>query len=256
MQIAAVGDYHEEHETHTAIGSAVEHAASALGAEASVAWLPTPDIEGRADAALQAYDGIWIAPGSPYQSMQGALDAIGFARTHNVPLLGTCAGFQHIVIEFARSVLGIADAQHAEYDPTAPRLMISPLSCSLRGKVMDVRITPGSRAQAAYGATRASERYYCEFGLNPDYVDRLIDGGLVISGSDQDGEPRIIELPSLQFFIGTLFVPQTSSAPGAPHPLIKAYVAAVYERSLFAGHGSWAGSSPTSLHRSLPFRRS
>lgn len=81
-------------------------------------------VEGAAEQVLAGFDALWIAPGSPYQSMRGALEAITFARIHDLPLLGTCGGFQHVIIGFARNVAGIPDAAHAEYDPTASRLLI------------------------------------------------------------------------------------------------------------------------------------
>jgi len=155
------------------------------------------------------------------------VEAIGVARRGNVPLFGTCGGFQHVVLEYARHVLGFADAGHAEYDASASRLFITPLSCSLVGTTMAVQLQPGSRAALAYGATEATERYYCNFGLNPMHEDELIAGGLMVTGRDANGEARVVELPHHDFFVATLFVPQTSSTPEAPHPLIGAFVAAV-----------------------------
>jgi len=84
-----------------------------------------PGIDGAAEDVLDGFDAVWIAPASPYRSMRGALEAITFARSHDLPLLGTCGGFQHVVIEFARNVAGIPDAAHAEYDPTTSRLLIN-----------------------------------------------------------------------------------------------------------------------------------
>jgi CTP synthase (UTP-ammonia lyase) len=218
-------------EFRRAPSAAVEHAAEGHGWTAEVTWIPTPDLQGTAAQTLARFHALWIAPGSPYQSMQGALDAITYARTRDIPLLGTCGGFQHVVIEFARNVVGITDAEHAEHDPTASQLLIDALACSLAGKVMDVTLVEGSAAHRAYGATSATERYYCRFGLNPHYAEPLIRGGLVLSGTDQDGEARIVELPGLRFFLATLFVPQTSSARGAPHPLISAYLQAARQRA-------------------------
>ncbi|HEX9343417.1 MAG TPA: CTP synthase [Actinomycetota bacterium] len=141
-------------------------------------------------------------------------------------MLGTCGGFQHMLIEFARKVAGIPDADHAEYNPDASRLLIGALACSLVGQTMTVTLVEGSVAQRAYGTASTTERYYCRFGLNPAYLPALQHAGLVVSGTDQDGEVRIMELPGQRFFVATLFVPQTSSTPAAPHPLISAYLAA------------------------------
>jgi len=230
LRIGVVGDYQERNETHLAIGTAVDHAARRRGWLAEVAWIDTPRIDGAAEDVLDGFDAVWIAPASPYRSMRGALEAITFARSHDLPLLGTCGGFQHLIIEFARNVAGIPDAAHAEYDPTASRLLINGLACSLVGQIMDVRLIEGSLAQRAYGSVSATERYYCQFGLNPDYTEALTSSGLAIGGVDQDGEVRIVELPGHRFFMGTLFVPQTSSTPAAPHPLISAYLAATARR--------------------------
>lgn len=121
---------------------------------------------------------------------------------------------------------GSVDAAHAEYDPYASNLIVTPLACSLAGKEMEVDLLPESRAASGYGTTRARERYYCNFGLNPERLPELISAGLAITGFDQDGEPRVIELPTLHFFVGTLFVPQAVSTPGRPHPLLLALVKA------------------------------
>jgi CTP synthase (UTP-ammonia lyase) len=254
VRIGVVGDYRE---THLATGAAIEHAAEGRAWTTQVTWIATPDVEGKAAQTLAGFDALWIAPGSPYRSMQGALDAITYARTQDVPLLGTCGGFQHVVIEFARNVLGITDAQHAEHDPGASRLVIGALACSLAGRVMDVTLVEGSAAHRAYQARSATERYYCRFGLNPDYVEPLVRGGLVISGIDQDGEARIVELPGRRFFVATLFVPQTSSAPGAPHPLIGAYLAAAHRSiatlaSLSSGVGTPSARGKQGEHLRTP----
>jgi CTP synthase (UTP-ammonia lyase) len=107
-----------------------------MQADVELVWMGTKDLEPNAAATLAGIAGVWVAPGSPYQSLAGVLAAIRCARENEVPLLGTCGGFQHVVIEYARSVLGIADATHAEYDPYASHLFISRLACSLVGKTM------------------------------------------------------------------------------------------------------------------------
>ena len=184
-------------------------------------------------ADLTWADGVWIAPGSPYRSFEGALEAIRYARTNDVPLLGTCAGFQHAVIEFARNVVGLDGAHHAEYETDASLLVVDELACSLAGQTMDVTLVPGTKAHAFYCRTQSTERYYCRFGLNPTYTPALLEHGLVISGYDAEGEPRIVELPSHPFFVVTLFVPQTHAEQ--PHPLISAFVDAIRYQSCQRG---------------------
>jgi CTP synthase (UTP-ammonia lyase) len=227
-RIGAVGDFQTGFEPHEAIPASIDHDAD--GTTVAVDWLPTDTIATPAADSLDSFDGQWMAPGSPYRSLDGALVAIRHARLGNVPLLGTCGGFQRVVLEYARNVLGFADARYAEYDPCASRLFITSLSCSLVGKTLEVHLEPGSHAAAAQGATDVPERYYCNFGLNPDHEQELVDGGLAITGRDSDGEPRVVELPDHDFFIATLYVPQTSSTSDAPHPLIGSFLAAAEMR--------------------------
>ena len=134
-----------------------------------------------------------------------------------------------MIIEYARNVLGFKEAGHAEYDPYASNLFITQLACSLTGREMALTFTSDSLVAEIYGGMSAIEQYYCNFGVNPDYVSRLQSGPLRITGSDSDGEPRVIELPGHPFFLGTLFVPQTSSTAEQPHPLVTAFVKAVQE---------------------------
>lgn len=226
-RIGIIGEHDPGNETHVATDDALGHAATALGTAVEATWVSTADVgPGAAGAALRGYDGLVVAPGSPYRSLEGALAAIEHARVHDVPLLGTCGGLQHVVLELARNVLGVADAQHAEVDPAASVLFVTPLSCSLVGRTMTVTLRTGTAASAAYGAQTADERYYCRFGLNPDHVDDLVAAGVVVSGVDADGEVRIIELPDRRFFVATLFVPQIRSTLVRPHPLVTAFVRA------------------------------
>lgn len=234
VKVGIVGDRNTDSPLHLATEAAILHAASSLSQAAEIRWLPTPHLaDARSGSELQQFDGLWIAPGSPYQSMAGALNAIRAARENGIPLIGTCGGFQHIVIEYARDVLGFREAQHAEYDPYASALFISPLQCAVAGQILRISLKPGSRVARIYSATEAEEEYYCNFGLNPVYqnsIDEYCDmsgaPGLRIVGSDHTGEARILELRSHPFFVGTLFVPQTSSTPERPHPLIRAFVTA------------------------------
>ena len=226
LRAAVVGDYDPGNETHRATDAALVHAAAALGTAAIGTWVGTEQVAAGGARELEGFDCLLIAPASPYRSTEGALAAIRHARTSGIPLLGTCGGFQHIVLEFARDVLGYKDAEHAETNPDAIRLFITPLSCSLVGQTLPVHLEPSSLAAAAYDRTEVMERYYCNFGLNPDYLDELIGAGLQVTGTGPEGEPRVIELPGLRFFMGTLFVPQASSTTSSPHPLLVALLEA------------------------------
>jgi CTP synthase (UTP-ammonia lyase) len=226
IRVGIVGDFDPEFRPHTATDEAIEHAAVAAGVAVELEWLPTPSLEQHALETVQRFDALWCAPGSPYQSLNGALEAIRLAREHGCPFIGTCGGFQHVVIEYARNVLGFADAQHAEYDPYASNLFISKLTCSLVGHQMRVEIKPDSKVRGHYGTGVAKEQYYCNFGLNPEHQSRIHEGGLRVVGVDQDGEARILELPGHNFYVATLFVPQLSSSAQRPHPIIVAYLEA------------------------------
>jgi CTP synthase (UTP-ammonia lyase) len=225
VHIGVVGDFDATNPTHVATTASLHHAAAGMGTAVDVDWIGTDRLDGTETATLLDVDGVVIAPGSPYRSLDGALRAIEHARRRDVPLLGTCGGFQHIVLEYARNVIGFEDAQHAEYDPYGSTLFITPLLCSLAGQTMTVQVKEGTAASDAYGRDTVTEHYYCNFGINPDHLDTIIEAGLTVSGTDLDDEPRILELPSHPFFMATLFVPQTSSTPGDPHPLLSALVA-------------------------------
>lgn len=229
ISVGVIGDFDPEFPPHPATNSALLHSAAALGAAVDVRWHATDSLVDSDLADVLADDALWCAPGSPYKSLDGALRAIRFAREADVPLLGTCGGFQHVVLEYARDVLGFADAQHAEYDPYASDLFITELSCSLAGQEMAVELSADSRAARFYERTETCEQYYCNFGLNPEHQRLLHDGGLRVVGVDGDGEARVLELPDRRFFIATLFVPQLGSSPESPHPLITAYLRAAMQ---------------------------
>jgi len=221
--IAILGEYTPASAPQATTTVAIGHAQAPLGVAVEAAWISTAAIDER---LFERFDAVWIAPGSPYKDLDGTLWAIRRARETGVPCFGTCGGFQHMVLEYARNVLGFRDAQHAEYDPYASRLFVTQLACSLAGREMRLRFAAGSRVSAIYGALEATEEYYCDFGVNPEYVPLLGRGPLRITGADAEGEARVIELPGHPFFLGTLFVPQTRSTPERPHPLVSAFVEA------------------------------
>ena len=225
--IALLGEYNPSFKPHLATNAAIEHSALESGADVDATWVSTEEIDG---CLFERFSGIWVTPGSPYKNLDKTLWAIREARENGIPCLGTCGGFQHIIIEYARNVLGFKDAQHAEYDPYASSLFISHLACSLAGREMQLVFSPGSQVAAIYDATLATEEYYCNFGVNPDYLLYLKSGPLRISGSDSEGEVRVVELPGHPFFVGTLFVPQTRSTPEKCHPLVTAFLKAVTGR--------------------------
>lgn len=229
VRIGIIGDYNPDFHPHLATNAAIHHAADHLHLTAIIDWLPTPLLADNTDSHIRQYDALWCAPGSPYQSMAGALQAIEFAREQGWPFIGTCGGFQHVVIEYARNVLGFSDAAHAESDPDASTLFVSALACSLLGKTMQVHLDPASRVFGMYQRRVVQEQYYCQFGLNPRYQATIHDGGLRVVGVDEAGEARIVELAEHPFFVATLFVPPLTSTAEQPHPLIIAYLQAAVE---------------------------
>jgi CTP synthase (UTP-ammonia lyase) len=218
-------------EPQDAIVCAVDDAASSLGCPTpEVRWFGTEMLDAEGPGVLVGASWVWCAPGSPFRSLTGALVGIRWARESGVPFLGTCAGFQHAVLEYARNVLGRERAWHAEYGPgDEGDLFIDGLLCSLVGTTMEVEIVD-SHLLAVYGTAHPKERYYCRFGLNPAWREALEDAGLHVAGVDaDDGGVRLMRLADHPFFVLTLFVPQCSSTPESPHPLVAGYLRAALD---------------------------
>jgi CTP synthase (UTP-ammonia lyase) len=228
--IGIVGDRNP----HNALHLASEQAIAENPDHPAVEWISTDRIRSPDERELSRYAGFLIAPGSPYRDMDGVLTAIRYAREQRVPLLGTCGGFQHLIVEFVRNVLGVTDADHEESNPNAPHLAVTALQCSLAGQIHRVRLIAGTHAQAIYGSTEVFEPFYCNYGLNPQFQPRLEPNGLRVSGWGEDGEVRIVELSGHPFFFGTLYVPQARHERDAPHVLIRALVAAAGRHELKA----------------------
>lgn len=224
--IALVGDYSERHTAHRAIPVALERARSESGADISWEWVATRDI---ADAArdLAAFSALWVVPASPYENTPGALEAIRWAREGGRPFLGTCGGFQHALLEFARNIAGIPDADHAETNPTAGALLVTPLSCSHVESMGNVHFAKGSLLASAYGGLVATEGYRCNYGFNPAYRAAMEAGGLAFTAWDDEGDIRGAELPSHPFFAGVLFQPERAALRAQTPPLVLAFARAV-----------------------------
>jgi len=224
VHIGLIGDYDATVIAHQAIPRALDMAGKALGVKLSAEWLPTETIDSA--ERVSHFDGLWAVPATPYRDMDGALRAIRFAREALRPFLGTCGGFQHALLEYSRSVLGWADAEHAETAPNAARLIIAPLACSLVEVSGKVHFEPDSRLALAYGQNQAEEGYHCRFGLNPEFAAAIASGPLRITAFDDHGDARAIELEGHPFFVGTLFQPERAALADRLPPLVKAFVAA------------------------------
>jgi CTP synthase (UTP-ammonia lyase) len=226
--VALVGDRDDTITAHRALPLALAGAGRRLGVALDVEWVPTDEIV--EDARVQRFDAVWCIPGSPYRSEAGALRAIRHAREQGVPFLGTCGGFQHAVLEYARDVLLWTDAVHAETAPSNGRAVIAPLACELVEATEDVRLAPGSRLAAAYDGATAQATYRCRYGLNPMFRTALIGGSLHVVAEDANGEARAIELADHPFFVAVLFQPEREALAGRRVPLAEALLAAAQAR--------------------------
>lgn len=233
VRIALVGDYSEQIKAHQAIPLALEMAGEALEVRVEPEWLATDSI---GDGALLAdYDGIWCVPGSPYRDTDGALTAIRYARERQVPFLGTCAGFQHALLEYARHGLGWREAQHGELNPEAQDPLIAPLSCALVDVAGRVKLVSGTQIAELYGVLEITEAYLCRYGLQAAFREPLMAERLRASGFDEAGEVRAIELQDHPFFLATLFQPERAALAGRLPPVVAGLVGAsavqaAYER--------------------------
>ncbi len=223
ITIGIIGDFEPERVSHKATNEALSHCAKYLSINLQIKWIPTEAIVSNSEKLIRGFDGFWCAPGE-YKSTEGALKAIQFAREKDYPFIGTCAGFQYTVIEYAQNKLGLKDVQNAEYSPDAANLIITPLSCSLVGETRKIDILQTSRIYRYYNKTEADERFSCRFGINPTYRKMIDESGFKIAAADENGEVRILDLLQNKFFTATLFQPQLSSTPENPHKLILAYL--------------------------------
>lgn len=221
---ALIGDYNPGVTAHQAIPKALEIAGASIGSTVSYHWVDTPDLVGDIPQMLKSFDGIWVVPASPYANMDGAIGAIQYARESSIPFFGSCGGYQHAVLEFARNALGLSSADNAEVNPDIDFPLISPLMCALVETDGEIVLAEGSRARALHGRETIIEQYRCSYGFNAQYLHLFEDTDLQITGHDQDNDPRIIELQGHPFFIGTAYQPERSALRGETHPLINAFV--------------------------------
>jgi CTP synthase (UTP-ammonia lyase) len=231
-RVALVGDRSPHVMSHVRVPALLDALAERDGLVLDAYWIPTEDAT--APGAVEGFDAVWVLPGSPYVSEEGALAAIRTAREDGIPFLGTCGGFQHALLEFARDVCGLSRLAHAENDPGADAddLLIAPLACSLVGHEGAVRVTPGSLAESVLGAERTTERYHCAYGPDGRHLEALREHGLRFTGEDEDGRVRIAELPGHPFFMATLFQPELAGDGTRPHPIVRALARAATDKAM------------------------
>jgi CTP synthase (UTP-ammonia lyase) len=235
VRIGIVGDFDAQKHSHWATEAALFHAAAQLGVKIEPRWIPTLQLaQQRAADSLGAFDVLLAAPGSPYRSLPGMLRGIEYARTRDVPFLGTCGGFQYALIEFSRNVLGLLDADSAENAPPASKhIVITPVFCELPSAMWPrlngegvARPVRGSLLERLCGGADLAAQYFCSYETNPAFVARWEAAGLKVAALGADGELRALELPANRFFVATLFQPQLSSSFERPHPIISGFLRA------------------------------
>lgn len=220
IRVGLLGEFKDGQVAHLAIPRAMD---AASDGQVECVWVPTDSV-GKGES-LAEFDGVWCVPGMPYRSEAGALEGIRHARMTRTPFLGTSAGFQYALIEFARNVLGIAQAEHQKSNPKAAVPLIAPLDCALLGVKARVHFRDGTLLRKAYGIAESVQEYHCGFGLNSRYR-RWLESGLVFAAKDDQDEVRAVELDGHPFFVATLFEPALESNS----PLVKAFAGAVMRR--------------------------
>jgi CTP synthase len=248
VKIAVVGKYFKTGEyvlsdVYVSVIEALKHAATAQNLRSELTWLDSSTYEGkRADfASLKNYDGILVPGGFGERGVEGKINVIKYARKNQIPFFGLCYGLQLAVIEYARNVMGLADAHTTEVNPHTPHPVIDvmpeqrqkiskgELGGTMRLGAYPCRLRQGMVARQAYGTETISERHRHRYEVNPEYVDRIYEAGLIFSGTSPDGRlMEIVELPKVKhpFFLATQFHPEFKSTPLHPHPLFLAFIKA------------------------------
>lgn len=238
--IAIVGKYVALHDAYLSVVEALHHAGSENGTEVTIRWI---DSEGLTDAnieeELEGVNGILVPGGFGKRGIEGMVRAAGYARQNDVPYLGICLGMHTAVIDFARGVLGLADANSREFAPNSSNLVIDlmPDQLSKRDKGGTMRlgaypckVRSGSIMRRAYNMDDISERHRHRFEFNNDYREAFEKSGMRITGlSPDDRLVETVEIPDNHFFLGVQFHPEFKSRPNKAHPLFREFVGASHE---------------------------
>jgi CTP synthase (UTP-ammonia lyase) len=234
LNIAIIGDYDGAYAPHLATEKAVLHAANLLAIEPKITWMDTLELKGAASKQLVPFDAIWCGPGSPYKSMEGAMEVIQYARENNIPFLGTCSGFQHVIVEYVRNVLKQKTATHQEYEPNATDAAVNLLNCAIKTDFIHIILDETSKAFRFYGKKdKITEATHCNYGLNLVYQAPLHANGLKIVGFDKENhKARVVEIAENDFFVATLYLPQMISKENMPHPLVNSLLEAAIQKNL------------------------
>jgi len=242
-EIAIVGKYTHVRDAYKSIIEAFVHAGAANRARVNLRWVESTDVESRGASALLAdVDGILVPGGFGERGIEGKIAAVRFAREKSVPYFGICLGLQVATIEFARDVVGWADANSSEFDTASEHKVIDLLpdqaAVTEKGGTMRLgayrcELRQGSLAARAYGGPEVSERHRHRYEWNNRYTQQLTSKGLVTSGKCVGRELiEIVELPDHPWFLAVQFHPELRSRPHDPHPLFRDFVRAALDRRL------------------------
>ena len=248
VDVALVGKYDLE-DAYMSVHEALKHAGLEHGVDVNVVWVAADEADGDHRDRLESADGVVVPGGFGSRGTEGKVEAVRYAREHDVPFLGLCLGFQMAVVEHARNVLGWDDADSAEFEPETPYPVIDLLpdqhdeeemGGTMRLGAHETGIEAGTLAERIYGADACTERHRHRYEVNPDYIDELATEGLVFSGH---AGPRmeILERDDHPYFVGTQFHPEFRSRPDRASPPFVGLLDAVLDEADPRG-GSDAGS--------------
>jgi CTP synthase len=237
IEIGIVGKYVQLNDAYLSVTEALRHAALATGGELILRWINSEDLEtDDAKKYLEGIDGLIVPGGFGIRGVDGKIAAVKYARELQIPFLGLCLGMQCAVVEWARNLAGLKEANSAEFDPTGAHPVINllpeqqdvvDLGGTMRLGLYPCRIEPDTLAHKLYGKEVIYERHRHRYEFNNAYRNLLLEAGYVISGTSPDGRlVEIIELPSHPFFVATQFHPEFKSRPSAPHPLFSGFIEA------------------------------
>lgn len=243
VKIALVGKYVELHDSYISVNEALKHGGIATRSKVDIHWIDSETLEAPGcdlNAVLGDMDGILVPGGFGSRGIEGKIKAVHFARTNGVPYLGICLGMQVAIIEFARNVLGFADANSAEIDPatTHPVIDILPeqkdvqeMGGTMRLGQYPCVLNPESKSFQLYQSSMIYERHRHRYEVNNDYRDDLAKNGMLLAGTSPDNHiVEMVELPDHPWFVAAQFHPEFKSRPNKPHPLFRGFVTAAAER--------------------------
>ena len=242
VTVALVGKYTELHDAYLSVVESLFHAGTACDARVSIRWVDSETLTAENVASvLGGCSGVLVPGGFGDRGIEGMILAAQYAREHGVPYLGICLGMQIAVIEFARHVVGWADAHSAEFsaDTAHPVIALLPEQVGVTAKGGTMRLgsypcvlAEGSKARAAYGTREISERHRHRYEFNNLFREELERAGMAFSGASPDGSlVEIVELREREWYVGCQFHPEFKSRPDRPHPLFIGFVAAALKRT-------------------------